>query len=434
MNSIAVHDVVIIGSARWDGPYSSAAFALAKALSKHTRVFYVDNPITISEYFRNRKSATMKRREQALFYGEDFFSIPEKAGSSLLAVTPRLIFPANWLPKGFLYDAVSGFNNRIVAHSLNRLFRIFRMKKYILINSFNPAFGKVVDRLKIRPSVTVYHSVDDIRFTPYLSKHGVRHENDLVSRVDLTLVTSSRLYEMKKPISLNIRLLPNAADTQLFSQALKKELPIPAEIAKLTPDKKIVCYLGNICQRIDYVLLKKLAAFHHDKVILMVGPMARDYANPDKTYVATSGLNQFSNVIFTGPKPSSELPAFLKHSDCCIIPFLCNDLTKSIYPLKVNEYLSAGKPVVTTPFSDDILKFREVTYISENDSDFIQLIDKAIHENSEIKAVERTVFSASNNWDARARHFIELIVDFLKHHDRGTRKPDRRTGAQALYG
>jgi teichuronic acid biosynthesis glycosyltransferase TuaH len=329
MNSIADHDVVIIASARWDGPYASAAYALARALSKHTRVFYVDNPITISEYFRNRKSVAMKKREQALFYGEDFFSLPDKAEPSLLAVTPRLTLPANWLPKGFFYDVVSRFNNRMMARSLNRLFRIFRMKKYILINSFNPAFGKIVDLLKLKPSVTVYQSVDDIRFAPYLAKHGVRQENDLVGKVDLTLVTSSHLYELKKPISTNIRLLPNAADTQLFSQALKKELPAPLEISQLEPGKKIICYLGNICQRIDYVLLKKLAAFHHDKIILMVGPLASDYANPDKRYVETSGLNQFSNVVFTGPKTSRELPAFLKHSDCCIIPFLCNDLTKA---------------------------------------------------------------------------------------------------------
>ena len=434
MNSIADHDVVIIASARWDSPYSSAAYALARALSKYTRVFYVDNPITMSEYFRNRKFGWIKKREQALFYGENFFSLPDKGGTSLLTVTPRLIFPANWLPKGFLYNVVSDLNNRIVARSLDRLLRIFRIKKYILVNSFNPAFGKIVDWLKVKPSVTVYQAVDDIRFAPYLSKHGVRHENDIVGKVDLTIVTSSHLYALKKAISSNIQLLPNAADTQLFSKALKKDLPVPFEISSVTPGKRIVCYIGNICQRIDYVLLKKIAAFHHDKFILMVGPLARDYSNSGKSYVETSGLNQFDNVIFTGPKAVSELPAFLKHSDCCIIPFLCNDLTRSIYPLKINEYLSAGKPVVTTPFSEDILKFRQVTYISEDDSNFIQLIDKAIQEHSEIKAIERSVFAASNNWDARARHFIDLIVDFSKHHDRRTGKPDRRTGAQAHYG
>lgn len=434
MNTIADHDVVILASARWDGPYASAAYALARALSKHTRVFFVDNPITISEYFRGRKSAQMKKREQALFYGEDFFSLPEKNGTSLLAVTPRVILPANWLPKGFLYDTVSGFNNRIVANSLNRLFRIFRMKKYILINSFNPAFGKIVDRLKIKPSVTIYQSVDDIRFAPYLAKHGVRHENELVGRVDMTLVTSSNLLEMKKAIASNIRLLPNAADTQLFSQALKRDLPIPAELMNIPLGKKVICYVGNICQRIDYVLLKKLATFHHDKVIIMVGPHARDFNNPQRSYAQSAGLDKFENVIFTGTKRLDELPAYLKHSDCCIIPFLCNDLTKSIYPLKINEYLSAGRPVVTTSFSEDILKFREVTYVASNDTNFIQLIDRAIDEHTDIRAVERTVFSASNNWDARARHFIDLVVDFLKHHDRRAGKPDRRTGAQAHYG
>jgi teichuronic acid biosynthesis glycosyltransferase TuaH len=46
----------------------------------------------------------------------------------------------------------------------------------------------------------------------------------------------------------------------------------------------------------------------------------------------TAGLDKLSNVVFTGRKKIEELPAYMRYSDCCIIPFLCNQLTKSIYP------------------------------------------------------------------------------------------------------
>jgi glycosyltransferase involved in cell wall biosynthesis len=189
----------------------------------------------------------------------------------------------------------------------------------------------------------------------------------------------------------------------------------------------VICYTGNICQRLDYELLKRIATAHSDKTLLMIGPPARnDYE--------TSGLSKLPNVIFTGRKPIGELPAYLKHSHCSIIPFLCNQLTKSIYPLKINEYLSAGKPVVTTKFSEDIVGFSKIAYLSETPEQFIRNIDKAIAEDSDANRIERMIFSASNNWEARARHFIDLTVEFLKRNDRGRATPGRREHrAQAVY-
>jgi glycosyltransferase involved in cell wall biosynthesis len=221
-------------------------------------------------------------------------------------------------------------------------------------------------------------------------------------------------------------LLPNAANVNLFRQAMKESLPVPPEIAALN-GKKVICYTGNICQRLDYELLKKVALFHGDKILLMVGPMARkDYE--------TSGLSKLPNVVFTGPKKIHELPAYLQHSHCCIIPFLCNQLTKSIYPLKINEYLSAGKPVVTTNFSEDILSFQDVADVSKNHTEFVNLIEKAIGEDSDSAKIERMLFSSSNNWEARAHHFIDLTVEFLKHNDRRAGKPERRERTEPTYG
>ena len=38
--------------------------------------------------------------------------------------------------------------------------------------------------------------------------------------------------------------------------------------------------------------------------------------------------------------------------DAAVIPFVHSPQTRAIYPLKLNEYLAAGLPVVATPFAD----------------------------------------------------------------------------------
>src|SRR5688572_30622082 len=94
------YDIIMMALPRWDSPYSSTAYSLAKALSRHTRVFYVDNPVTIREYLKKRNTPEIKRREKALFKGEHAVTTPDVAYPNLFAVTPRFSISVNWLPDG----------------------------------------------------------------------------------------------------------------------------------------------------------------------------------------------------------------------------------------------------------------------------------------------------------------------------------------------
>jgi glycosyltransferase involved in cell wall biosynthesis len=267
--------------------------------------------------------------------------------------------------------------------------------------------------------------VDDISQSEYVKRHGQRLEEEAIRHADFTIVTSSELKRLKSNVSQHVFLLPNAANTSIFNTAVSQDLERPKELRDLPADKKIICYTGNICHRLDYELLKKVARQHEDKILLMIGPLANDQYK-------TSGLSQIPNVLFTGKKMLDELPAYLKHSHCCIIPFLCNQLTRSIYPLKINEYLSAGKPVVSTNFSEDIRSFNGVAHISDTHAEFISAIDTAINDDCPDRVEERVRFSSNNTWEARARHFIELTNKYLEENDRSGRKPQYRAGIQAL--
>ncbi len=400
-------DIIMLALPRWDGAYSSTAYSLAKELSKYGRVFYIDNPFTYKDYLGNKNSTQIIKRKKALLKGEDIFTNPDRAYPNLVAVTPKLILPINWLPQGFLYRTLSRINDALVYKAIGKTIADYSIKKYIFINSFNPLFGKYFPQI-FKPYLNIYHCVDDISKSTYVSKHGARLENEAVAKADLTLVTSMELLRLKSMHSSHVIYLPNAADVLLFQRAVNEDLPVPPEIKKIEEGKKIICYTGNICHRLDYQLLAKIALKHTDKMLLMIGPLAND--NYKK-----AGLDKMQNVIFTGKKSIEELPTYLKHSHCCVIPFLCIPLTKSIYPLKINEYLSAGKPVVTTNFSEDIANFGNVAFVSNDHEQFLNNIEVALSSDNKEKAASRVYYAASNSWSARAKQFMEI----LNNHEHG---------------
>lgn len=362
-------------------------------------------------------------RKNALLKGRDLFFTPEKNHPDLVAVTPRLALPINWLPAGVMYDTFSRINDYTLSLALNETLKEYKIKKYMLINSFNPLYGRFLN-LKVKPAMNIYQSVDNISHSSYVNKHGPRLEEEYIRKADFTVVTSSELQRLKSEISEDVFLLPNAANISIFQRAVTENLEKPEEISALPSGKKVICYMGNICHRLDYELLIKVATSHPDKILLMVGPFANELFR-------TSGLADLPNVRFTGRKMMDDLPPYVKYSHCCIIPFLCNELTKSIYPLKINEYLAAGKPVVSTNFSRDIASFSEVAYISNTADEFVANIDLAINDDSEEKITERMNFTSGNTWEARALDFMKIMDEYIGEGE-VTRKVKRKAGIQPL--
>jgi teichuronic acid biosynthesis glycosyltransferase TuaH len=160
-------------------------------------------------------------------------------------------------------------------------------------------------------------------------------------------------------------ILHNAVDISIFKDLAYKTYEKPAEIAHIT--NKIIGFVGNLDPvRIDYPLLKRIAEGHPDKTLLLVGPI-----NSPEIY--EQGLDKMPNVILTGAKRIQEVPQYLKFMDVAILPSLLNQMSRSVYPLKINEYLAGGKACIATSFSDDIRSFQPMIHVAETHDEFVRL-------------------------------------------------------------
>jgi hypothetical protein len=91
-----------------------------------------------------------------------------------------------------------------------------------------------------------------------------------------------------------------------------------------------------------------------------------------------------------------------------IIPYVCNELTAAIYPLKVNEYLAMGLPVVVTPFAS-MGEADEVVYIAKNARLFIANIEMALTETDDRLKQQRLNIARKADWKERSTQLMEII-------------------------
>ncbi|MFA5146525.1 MAG: glycosyltransferase family 4 protein [Candidatus Omnitrophota bacterium] len=77
-----------------------------------------------------------------------------------------------------------------------------------------------------------------------------------------------------------------------------------------------------------------------------------DGAGLGKLKVLAKDLDIEERVIFTGAVEHDKVPAYIASADIAVAPFEDNDVTRCKSPLKIVEYLAAGRPIVASDVGD----------------------------------------------------------------------------------
>lgn len=393
-------DIIYFTLFPWDHPYSSVSLSFAKEFAKNNRVFYINHPFTYKDFLSRYQEDAVQNRKKELWKGKMRYDDTPHLPENVICIHPPNTIPINFLPKGRLYDRIFDYNNKIILQTIAQVIQDYDLKDFIYLNCFNSFYAGALPP-SMGAQLSIYQCIDDMLEEEYTAKHAHRLEEEAIAASDLTFVTSTNLYELKKHLNPQTHILHNAADIQIFRRTTEEAFDKPRELAGI--DSKVIGFMGNLNEyRVDYALVRKIALQHNDKTLLLVGPLnSNDY----KEY----GLDQLPNVILTGGKDINELPQYLQYMDVCLIPFKINKQTKSVYPLKINEYLAAGKSVVSTSFSDDIRSFESQIRLAKNHEAFIEYIDEAILDNSEETIKARIALAETNTWTARVQQFWDTV-------------------------
>ncbi len=258
-------------------------------------------------------------------------------------------------------DWLAALNNRSLVRNVSRALAKQDFKDFTIITT-TPTICGVADKLSA--TKIIYYCVDDFSEWPGMEKNLIlRLEENLLKHVSAVICTSQALYEKFKD-DHPTHLLKHGVDLKLFSETPEKEHPVLSQIPKPR-----VGYFGNFDQRNNQELIISLAKAMPYVSFVFTGPVQANIA----------ALKRQPNIFFTGAVPYEQLPAVVKGWEACLLPYHYNALTVNINPLKLKEYLAAGKPVISTPLPD-VLELRDHLRIvdEKNIAGWRSAIDDAI--------------------------------------------------------
>lgn len=385
--------VVFLSLPRHDGSYSSTPWQLAKEMAKTNHVIFIDNPYTGWDALKGIRNKAVRKRWRA------YRGAISKWVEGVEVVWAPFVWPINSLPKGRLYDTMSRWNQKILAVRINRFLQQRGIFSYAFVNSFDFYFPEIQNFLRPRPSLVVYHCIDPM-VKGYTLRHGPRLQHQAADRSDVVISTAPALYRQFAWKSPNNYLVPNGANAQLFSEALNRKLTIHPLVKNLTG--RVMGYIGNIERRTDFDLIFHVLDRLPDWQLVMAGPT-------DKQFVPGKALTH-PRILWLGSIPQKEVPAILKRIDVAIIPFKCDSVSEGIYPLKMFEYLAAGKPVVSTLFNPEVLlSMADVIGVARAAESFANRILEEYAQDSEERSRTRVQIAYENTWEKRAALFSEII-------------------------
>ena len=227
-------------------------------------------------------------------------------------------------------------------------------------------------------------------------------ERMLMQHADLCVASAAAIEEALAPYARSLAVIRNAGEPDHFEAGVRKQAsPVQAQQ---------VGYYGAVADWFDLASLRAMASRFSEHQFHVVG---------DDTVGAARALKDLKNLHFYGEQPYAKLPEFLAQWDVCLIPFLRNELTRATNPVKIYEYLSAGKPVVATRLPELIPIAQEVPeaglWLADAPDEFCEALGAAFTEAarseedraSRIKA--RQAYARGQSWAARAEAFSAAL-------------------------
>ena len=378
--------LVFVSLELWDDIWRRNQFICAELVARYPdmRILFVGPPRNVSNGIRRGRFHEL--RQNATYSAPGF--------PNITITHPLKLFPNSIQAGRAANERMFRRHVRVVAASLG-------MERPVLWLNPHSAVHMVG---QMDESAVIYDITDDwtaLTQSPRLTRLIRRQDEQLCRSADAVIVCSERLYDLKRSLipTERIHLIPNGVHVEHYGGVLDKSaaiMPIAREWRR-----PVMGYTGTIHpDRVDVQLIRQLAGVPGVGSVVLVGP--NHLRQPDLETL------RLPNVFMPGQVPYDQIPDVMRAFDVCIVPHKVTPFTESLNPIKLWEYLAAGKPIV----SPDIAGFRDFPHlvsVARANDQFISACMAALNEDHNL-ANARIAEARKHSWATRV-DLIEQVLD-----------------------
>lgn len=308
--------------------------------------------------------------------------------------------------------------NRVVSYVEKLLMRwaIGNIRQYDIIWVGHPNLYKYISP-KYDGKI-VYDCMDD--HAALCGDHKIRseiekNEKKLVRRSDIVFATSQVLKRKMEAAG-------GQEKTFLNRNGFHCDHIYPPQTAK-KKDRYKIGYIGTIAEWMDFDLLQASLKANSQIEYHFMGP------------VSGFDIPEHPRIFYEGIVEHSQLYEKTKDYDCLIMPFIVNDIVLAVDPVKLYEYISMGKCVISVWY-EEVDRFEPFVYFYKTKEELGELLKKLCEDGFWPKYTEnqQQLFLKNNSWQARCKQIKDQMRKLLKtgEQNKRARKRKRRDWRRAL--
>lgn len=280
--------------------------------------------------------------------------------------------------------------------------------KYIRIQSIDLATTvQEVQTYLYKGYYIVYEYIDEL--TPQITGDIPefvydRHTFLLKNKRVITIATSDKLYSQAFAVrrsNVNMAVSTNGVDYDYW-HTTREQQALPDDILTIVKSGKIIVgYHGALAKWIDYEALRHIA-LDGRYALLLIG------FEHDES-LKNSRILELENVYYIGSRPYEQLAQYAVWYDIAILPFVLNNITLSVSPVKIFEYMALGKPVVTSALPE--CKKYSSCLIAGSSEEYTKKLSLAA-ELTDTDEYKQTLDAEAraNTWAEITRRTVELVL------------------------
>ena len=277
----------------------------------------------------------------------------------------------------------------------------FKNKEFIYYVQF-PNWLNVVKTIeKQNKGKIVFDCMDEHSGFSNVDQQIIEHEIELIKMADMVISSSNKLFDKNILHNSNTVKIKNGTEFEFFNTKQNTD-----ELQDIS-NKPIIGYYGAIADWFDIELIEYCAKQRPEYNFVLIGSTFS--CNIENAKI-------LSNIFFLGEKNYKDLPKYLYSFDVCTIPFKIIPLIEATNPVKFYEYISAGKPVVSTKLPE-LEEFKDICYLAKDKEEFLNMLDMAVKEKElddfEQLVQKRIQIAKENSWDSRVTFLEDKLEELI---------------------